>query len=52
MSPIERAKVRRDAQAYLNSQMYKAANDVGYEHMTTPNPSSVHLPFGQTIIIA
>lgn len=38
MSPAEKQKVLRDAQAYLNSQMYKAASDVGYEHMTTPNP--------------
>ncbi|KAH3822991.1 hypothetical protein DPMN_124785 [Dreissena polymorpha] len=27
----------RDAQAYLNSQIYKATNEVGYEHMTNPN---------------
>lgn len=39
MSPEEKQKVLREAQAYLNSQMYKAANDVGYEHMTQPNPS-------------
>ncbi|XP_052800410.1 uncharacterized protein LOC128231514 isoform X2 [Mya arenaria] len=44
MTPGEKAKVIRDAQAYLNSQMYKAANDVGYEHMTTPNPSGNPAP--------
>ncbi|XP_053375803.1 uncharacterized protein LOC123533294 isoform X1 [Mercenaria mercenaria] len=39
MRPEEKQKMLREAQAYLNSQMYKAANDVGYEHMTKPNPS-------------
>ncbi|KAL4223925.1 hypothetical protein ACF0H5_017387 [Mactra antiquata] len=38
-TPEMKQKLLREAQAYLNSQMYKAANDVGYEHMTTPNPS-------------
>lgn len=39
MGSAEKQKVLREAQAYLNSQMYKAANEVGYEHMTTPNAS-------------
>lgn len=38
MSPEMKQKMLREAQAYLNSQIYKAAHDVGYEHMTTPNP--------------
>lgn len=41
MDTDEKNKMLREAQAYLNSQMYKAAKDVGYEHMTTPNPRYV-----------
>ncbi|XP_052270374.1 uncharacterized protein LOC127871467 isoform X3 [Dreissena polymorpha] len=37
MTPEEKNKMLRDAQAYLNSQIYKATNEVGYEHMTNPN---------------
>lgn len=38
MGPEEKNKIMREAQAYLNSQMYKAANEMGYEHMTSHNP--------------
>ncbi|XP_052283924.1 uncharacterized protein LOC127880641 isoform X2 [Dreissena polymorpha] len=37
MTLEEKSKMLRDAQAYLNSQIYKATNEVGYEHMTNPN---------------
>jgi len=32
----EKNKIIREAQAYLNSQMYKAANEMGYEHINNP----------------
>ena len=43
MQADEKQKVIREAQAYLNSQMYKAAKDVGYQHMVTSNPEYVCL---------
>ena len=39
MGKEEKNKIMREAQAYLNSQMYKAAKDSGYQHMTTTNPT-------------
>ena len=33
----EKIKILREAQAYLNSQVYKAAKDAGYVHLTTNN---------------
>lgn len=34
----DKQKMLRDAQAYLNSQMIKAANDVGYQCLTSRTP--------------
>ena len=37
MEVEEKTKIMREAQAYLNSQVYKAAKDSGYQHMTASN---------------
>lgn len=37
MSPIEKQKIMKEAQAYLNSQMYKCVKDKGYGVMLGKN---------------
>ena len=37
MGVEEKTKIIREAQAYLNSQVYKAAKDSGYQHLTSNN---------------
>ena len=33
MAPHEKQKILKEAQAYLNSQMYKCVKDIGYQKM-------------------
>ncbi|XP_078336716.1 uncharacterized protein LOC111135431 isoform X1 [Crassostrea virginica] len=40
MSPIEKQKIMKEAQAYLNSQMYKCVKEKGYSVMLGKNPNS------------
>ena len=37
MAPHEKQKILKEAQAYLNSQMYKCVKDVGYQSMLNNN---------------
>lgn len=37
MSPIEKQKIMKEAQAYLNSQMYKCVKEKGYGVMLGKN---------------
>ena len=40
MSQIEKQKIMKEAQAYLNSQMYKCVKEKGYSVMLGKNPNS------------